>query len=65
MDVDTTFFGIQLVPPLILYPTSYLVMGRSLEGVVQVTLRAGLLELTALVRTGGAACEGTEHRTSN
>ena len=60
VDVDVTNFVLELVLLLLLYCTWYLVMGRSLEGAVQVTLRAGLRELTALVRTGGTTCEGTE-----
>ena len=63
MDLDVTSLSLHLVF-LIEYRSWYLVMGRSLEGSVQVTLRAGLPELAALVRTGGPTCEGTEHKTS-
>ena len=64
MYVDFTSLVIQLVLPRLLYCTWYLVMRRSLEGAVQVTLRAGLPELAALVRTGGPTCAGTEHKAS-
>ena len=50
---DVTCIVVELVLPLLLYCTWYLVMGRSLEGAVQVTLRAGLPELAAFTRVGG------------
>ena len=58
MDVDVAAFHIQTVLPLVLYRTWYLVMGRSLEGAVQLIVRAGLPECTALVRLGGFTLEG-------
>ena len=59
VDVDVTLFVNQLVA-LRLCCTWYLVMGLSLSGAVQVTVRAGLPELAALARTRGPTCEGTE-----
>ena len=59
VDVDVASLVTQL-STLLLCCTWYLVMGMSLSGVVQVTLRAGLPELTALVRTRGPTCEGTD-----
>ena len=59
VDVDVTLLATQL-STLLLCCTWYSVIGRSLEGVVQATPRAGLPELAALVRTGGPTCEGTE-----
>ena len=52
-DVDVTCIVLELELPFLLYCTSYVVIILSLEGAVQVTLRAGLPELAALVRTGG------------
>ena len=62
VDVDVTSCVLQLVVPLLLYYTWYLVMGQSLEGVVQVTVRAGLPDLAVLVRIGGLTFEGTMER---
>ena len=58
VDVVVTTSVLLLVPRFT-YCTWYVVMGRSLEGAVQVTLIAGLPELTALVRLGGFTLEGT------
>ena len=62
VDVDDTSIPLQLVLPL-LYCTRYFVIGRSLEGAFQVTLIAGLPDLTVLVRLGGFTLEGTVSKT--
>ena len=59
VDVDVTCIVLELELPFLLYCTSYVVIILSLEGAVQVTLRAGLPELAALVRTGGLTLVGT------
>ena len=59
VDVDVTSVVFQLVLPLILYSTWYLILGCSPAIAVQVTIRAGLPEDTVLVRLGGLPPEGT------
>ena len=60
VDVDVTYFVRQLVAPLLLYCTWYLMILCSLPGAVQVTVRAGLPAVAVLVRTGrGITFEGT------
>ena len=63
VDVDVTSFVLQLVLPLILYSTWYLILGCSPASAVQVTPRAGLPEVTVLVRLGGFTLEGTVSET--
>ena len=62
VDVDDESIPLQLVLPL-LYCTRYFVIGRSLEGAFQVTLIAGLPDLTVLVRLGVFTLEGTVSKT--
>ena len=58
LDPDT---GTVLQPavPLCRYCKSYLVIGRSLEGLVQDTLRAGLPDTITLVTDGVTTSDGT------